>query len=50
MEAEAEAEVSGTGVVAVVGTEGDSGAGTVMLEVAATVLSTEVVVVRPDEP
>lgn len=47
---EAEAEVSGTGVVAVVGTEGDSGAGTVMLEVAATVLSTEIVVVRPDEP
>lgn len=54
VEAEAVSEVTGAGagvgVVAETGTEGDSGAGTVMLEVAATVLSTLVVVVRPDEP
>lgn len=52
VEAEAVSEVTGAGagvgVLAETGTEGDSGAGTVMLEVEATVLSTLVVVVRPD--
>ena len=48
MEAVVSGAGAGAGVVAETGMEGDSGAGTVMLEVAATVLSTEVVVVRPE--